>query len=151
MPKDEMREQLDSKLKTIGNLGSSLEKMLSFTGFMDVNEMAKEMFQVLGLLEIYSAAYMESDVYFSRTAQNAGGVALAPRDRLICYLQMIKNLKKASSSTYVNSGQSTNLDSQANFENLDFLDQQDLQKLKGLKINDNFITKLVEQGAGLRK
>ena len=59
---------------------------------------------------------------------------------------MIKNLKKSASSSFTGSGtQNTNaLESQANLQNLDFFNDKDLAKLKGMKITDIFIAKLMD-------
>ena len=53
---------------------------------MDASDLLGDMFKTLAILEIYSAAYIDADCFFSRTAPNGGGVVSAPRDRLLSYL-----------------------------------------------------------------
>ena len=72
----------------------STDKMRSITGHQESNEnMSKELFQLLAILELYSSAYLEADIAFSRH-HSTSSVVIPPKDRLICYLQLVSQIKK---------------------------------------------------------
>lgn len=72
--------------------------MRGLTGFTDSSgDLTKDLFILVGLLELYSSAYIEADCFFAR-AHSMSTVANPPRDRLLCYLQLITNLKRAATS-----------------------------------------------------
>jgi hypothetical protein len=56
--------------------------MLTITGFEDNEEMARELFTLMAVLEMYNAAYIEADCYYSGSVY----VPTNPRDRLLGYL-----------------------------------------------------------------
>ena len=60
--------------------------MRSLTGFFDsAGDLTKDLFQLVAILELYSTAYLEADVYFAR-ANSMSTVVNPPKDRLLCYL-----------------------------------------------------------------
>ena len=65
--------------------------MKSLTGFNEGGsgssnaDLTKDLFMLVGILELYSSAYLEADCFFSR-ANSMSSVVNPPRDRLICYL-----------------------------------------------------------------
>ena len=67
--------------------------MLGLTGFAEPVEMAREIFQLLAVLELYGAAYIEADAYFTSSVY----VSSNPRDRLLGYLQLINMARKKGS------------------------------------------------------
>jgi hypothetical protein len=79
--------------------------MLGLTGFTDLGEMAKELFQLVGILELYGAAYIEADAYFTSSVY----VSSNPRDRLLGYLQLINMAKRKPIGKENTSDKSTNL------------------------------------------
>jgi hypothetical protein len=80
--------------------------MLGLTGFADIGEMSKELFQLVGLLELYGAAYIEADAFFTSSVY----VSSNPRDRLLGYLQLINMAKTKTTSKKNKSEISTHLD-----------------------------------------
>ena len=64
--------------------------MLSLTGFADVDEMTRELFQLVAILELYNAAYIEADSHFISSVY----VASNPKERLPGYLQLVNMTKK---------------------------------------------------------
>ncbi|CDW83333.1 UNKNOWN [Stylonychia lemnae] len=71
----------------------STDKILSLTGFEEINDLAVAMFQVLAYLEVQAQGYLDSDMaqikqYFDPNYQSS------QKDRLLVYLQLQSNLKK---------------------------------------------------------
>jgi hypothetical protein len=66
--------------------------MLSITGFGDPDEMTRELFQLVAVLELYNAAYIEADAHFTSSTY----ISTNPRDRLLGYLQLVNLAKKKS-------------------------------------------------------
>ena len=70
--------------------------MRLLTGFADsAGDLTKDLFMLVGLLELYSSAYLEADCYFAR-AHSLSSVVNPPKDRLLCYLQLVSSLKRAT-------------------------------------------------------
>ena len=70
----------------INQVGANLDKMRGLTGFADsAGDLTRDLFTLLGLLELYSSAYLEADCYFAR-AHNVSTIVNPPKDRLLCYL-----------------------------------------------------------------
>ena len=68
-----MKTDLLRKVEKIAQFSTSADKIRTLTGFnVGVNDSAqdiaitRDLFQLVALLELYSNAYLESDVYFSR-------------------------------------------------------------------------------------
>ena len=81
-----MKQTLAKKVEKIMQTSHSLDKMRAITGHQESNEnMSKELFQMIAILELYSSAYLEADVAFSRH-HSTSSVVNPPKDRLICYL-----------------------------------------------------------------
>ena len=95
-----MKNDLMRKVEKISKFASNSDKIRALTGFsVGVSEqhqegsVTRDLFQLVALLELYSAAYLEADCYFSR--QNSlSSVVNPPTDRLICYLQLVNSIKK---------------------------------------------------------
>lgn len=84
------------KVDKIGQIASSSDKMRLLTGFVDsAGDLTKDLFMLVGLLELYSSAYLEADCYFAR-AHSISSVVNPPKDRLLCYLQLVSSLKRAA-------------------------------------------------------
>ena len=87
-----MKTDLMRKVEKISKFSTNMDKVKALTGYdrslhdsAQEGSITKDLFMLLALLELYSAAYMEADVYFSR--QNSmSSVVHPPKDRLICYL-----------------------------------------------------------------
>jgi len=79
----------------INSLAGNSDKMRGLSGHSSDAELAKDMFTLLGILELYSSAYIEADCFFART-HSMSTVANPPRDRLLCYLQLISHIKRAA-------------------------------------------------------
>ena len=95
-----MKADLLRKVANISKVSADIAKVKAMTGFSaNLNDsvqegaMVRDLFMLIGLLELYSAAYLEADTYFAR--QNSmSSVVNPPTDRLICYLQLVKSIKK---------------------------------------------------------
>ena len=68
-----MKTDLMRKVEKISKFSTSIDKVKALTGYdLGLHDSAqegaitKDLFMLLALLELYSAAYMEADVYFSR-------------------------------------------------------------------------------------
>ena len=80
------------KVEKISQFVSSPEKMLKLTGFADGTsggDLTKDLFQLVGLLELYSSAYLEADGHFMKAHSNSEGPASQQHNRLLGYLQLV--------------------------------------------------------------
>ena len=66
--------------------------MRMLTGFADGTaggDLTKDLFQLVGLLELYSSAYIEADNFFSKAHSNSEGPSPQQQNRLLGYLQLV--------------------------------------------------------------
>ena len=163
-----MKTELMRKVEKINHLSSSADKIRALTGFnIGVHDpssdtaITRDLFQLVAMLEIYSQAYLEADQYFSRQV-SLSSVTKPPKDRLICYLQLIKSIKKPQRGTsqkqQLNESASSGARSDSrgrkvNFQEwsqseqylgIDFSSKEDLMKLKGTAITEAFINYIVK-------
>jgi hypothetical protein len=122
--------------------------------------MCREMFSLLALLELYAASYIDADAYFvSKNEQTTlGSQQTPPKDRLLGYLQLVNLIKKGKSSSSAAGKENESMPSYVTtsggparksakemvtlLSKLNFSVENDLQKLKGIQVDDNFLTAL---------
>ena len=83
-------------MEKITQIANNPDKMRSMTGFGDGapgGDLTKDLFMLLAILELHSSAYIDADCHFSKANLKSGGKP--PRDRLLTYLQLIGQFKKA--------------------------------------------------------
>jgi hypothetical protein len=118
------------------------------------------MFSLLALLELYAASYIDADAYFvSKNEQTTlGSQQTPPKDRLLGYLQLVNLIKKGKSSSSAAGKENESMPSYVTtsggptrksakemvtlLSKLNFSVENDLQKLKGIQVDDNFLTAL---------
>ena len=86
------------KVEQIAQFASSSDKVRQLTGFADGTaggDLTKDLFHLVALLELYSSAYLDADCYFAR-AHSMSTVVNPPKDRLLCYLQLVGQIKRFS-------------------------------------------------------
>lgn len=94
------------------------------------------MFTLLGIWELVQHSYAETDAFFSRAQVQKGG-------RLVNYLKLLTVVKRGGSGPmttgggYVSSGGGGN--QTKDFSAVKIWDKTDLQKLKGVKVDDKLI------------
>ena len=91
-----LKNELLRKVEKISKCAANIDKIKTLTGFDDLSQdgaIIRDLFQLIALLELHSAAYQEADCHFSRK-NSLSAVVNPPKDRLICYLQLVKSLKK---------------------------------------------------------
>ena len=72
----------------------SLDRMKQVTGHSETSgDMSKELFQLVAILELYSSSYLEADVAFARH-HTTSSIVNPPKDRLLCYLQLVSQIKR---------------------------------------------------------
>ncbi len=157
----------------INQVAANLDKMRGLTGFADsAGDLTKDLFTLLALLELYSSAYLEADCYFAR-AHNTSSIVNPPKDRLLCYLQLVSHIKKAattqmlqarkaknessldtsqssgggsdrrSASTSRSSAASSQMDISA-IKSMDLSNAEELLKLKGVTMDEQILRHLLK-------
>ena len=144
------KRDLAHKAEKISSFASSIEKMKGLTGFTDgAGDLTKDLFTLVALLELYSSAYVEADCYFAR-AHSMSSVVNPPRDRLLCYLQLVSQLKRvatekrkprgmesASSARTSSTSRASSINVDVNaLKNTDLSDAEELFKLKGSALDE---------------
>ena len=152
-------------MEKISQFASSADKIRSLTGFTDSSgDLTKDLFTLVGLLELYSSAYLDADCFFART-HSISTVVNPPRDRLLCYLHLISNLKRAATSQVSrkressvdiskNGAQSSRTSSTSHsstvpfdmneLKNVDFTNVDEILKLKGAILDEQLLRLLLQ-------
>ena len=142
-----MKQQLAKKVDKIAQTSRDIDKMKQITGHQDTSgDMSRELFQLLGLLELYSSAYLEADCFFARH-HNTSSVVNPPKDRLLCYLQLVSQIKrvaqgggikkKDSSMSVKTQGSAAAASKGVSLEGLDVTDKIQLTRaLSGASLSD---------------
>ena len=129
------KSELAVKFRQIEQFAECQEKVFSLTGYSSEAEVARNCFCVVAACEVVQSAYVETDAFLTRGQVQKGS-------RLLNYLQLVSNLKKA---------ETTATPPKPSLSGLQIHSRESLEKLKGSRVDSDLISLIVDQAQNLKQ